>query len=129
MKQPPIGLTKKVDEVLSNYDGDTIKVKLSYIFDVRVTNEQGTFDMPEIKSLDPKEREDAMIAKLRLKELCDEAKDVTIHLKGDALGRISHYNAVGGRVAAIVFCDGLDVTEDEILSKLDKGKNKKTKKK
>lgn len=129
MQQPPLGLTKRVDKVLSNYDGDTMKVLVSYIFDIRITDEDGTFDMPEIKSTDPAEAANGLLCKQRLDELCDAAKEVVIHIKGDELGRISHYNAVGGRVAAIVFCDGKDVTQDEILSKYNKGKKKKTKKK
>lgn len=125
MKKPPLGLTKRVDEVIDNYDGDTTRLKISYILTIRITNEDGTFDMPEIRSDDPKERADAILAKNRLKELMDSAKEIEIFIPGDAMGRITHYNAVGGRIAAVVFCDGLDVTEDEILSSLDKGKKKK----
>ncbi len=129
MQLPPLGLTKRVDKVLSNYDGDTMKVQVSYIFDIRITDEDGTFDMPEIKSDDPEERAKGALCKARLDELLDAAEEVVIHIPGDELGRISHYNAVGGRVAAIVFCDGKDVTQDEILSQYNKGKKKKTKKK
>jgi hypothetical protein len=128
MQLPPLGLTKRVDKVMSNYDGDTIKVQMTYIFDIRITDEDGTFDMPEVKSNDPVERANGLICKDRLDELCKAAKEVVVHIPGDELGRISHYNAVGGRVAAIVFCDGKDVTTDEILSKYNKGKKKKTKK-
>lgn len=129
MKKPPLGLTKRIDEFLGNYDGDTCKVKISYLLTIRITNEDGTFDMPEIRSSDPQERADAIIAKNRLKELSDAAKEIEIFIPGDALGRLSHYEAVGGRIAAVVFCDGKDVTEDEILSNLDKGKNKKARNK
>jgi len=129
MKKPPLGLTKRVDKVLSNFDGDTAIFKISYIITVRITNENGTFDMPEIKSDSPTERENAVIAKNRLKELMDNAKEIEIFIPGDAMGRITHYEAIGGRIAALVFCDGKDVTEDEILSNLDKGKNKPRKKK
>ncbi len=136
MKQPELGWTTpvKVERVI---DGDTIEVSVTKKFMVRLQDDDGYFDTPEI-------RKPASEEEIRLGKECSEylegllfntfdpgdgdilyrAKDgVVMHVDSDETGKISHsFNFT--RVKGHLFVDGQDVTEKmNQFMKMQKGEN------
>jgi endonuclease YncB( thermonuclease family) len=110
MQQPDLGLTTKV-ELISVVDGDTIRVKMVREIDVRITDDQGTFNTPETrKPHSEEEREKGLEAKAYLTKLLTDADDIVLFVPASDDGQLKDLMTLG-RVVGHVFANKKDVTD------------------
>ncbi len=110
MKQPKIGWCTKVTPKRV-IDGDTIVVEIKREIVVRITNEKGTFNTPEIrKPADEQEIELGIEAREYLESLIKD-KEVILFIPGSTDEEIQDIFSIGARAVGMVFVDGEDITE------------------
>jgi len=123
MDQPELGWTTPVKAVRV-IDGDTIEVSVTKTFMVRLQDDDGHFDTPEIrKPASEEEIARGKECKWFMEDLLLDAvangpwdislkskPNVVLHIDSDETGKISHsFNFT--RVKGHLFVDGQDVTE------------------
>jgi len=121
MDQPELGWTTPV-KVVRVLDGDTVEVSVTKTFMVRLQDDDGDFDTPEIRK--PASAEEIVYGQkckrfmeyLLFKDNLPDgwatsSKDgVVLHIDSDETGKVSHsFNFT--RVKGHLFVDGEDVTE------------------
>lgn len=101
----PAYITKvSLDRVI---DGDTVEVSVVKKFIVRITDEDGTFDTPEMKG---SERPQGIKAKERLKELL-QGKEILMYIPTESSNDIGDLFAIGGRIVGLLFVDGESIAD------------------
>lgn len=111
MKQPKIGWCTKVTpkDVI---DGDTIKVEIRREITVRITDDKGKFNTPEIrKPASDEEIKLGIEATEYLQYLLDNSDEVVLFIPGSKEDEIRDIFSIGARAVGMVFVDGKDVTE------------------
>lgn len=105
MKKPELGGTIAV-EYLKNYDGDTGDFRFHQDVKVRLTDEQGLFDTPELGYRAKHDAEKWLGEKARdcVHQHLSTADDIHIFFPAGKAGVLGDSFAVGTRVAGIVFC-------------------------
>lgn len=109
MELPALGWSTYI-HITSNYDGDTLKFTIKKDFTLRLTDEAGTFDTPEIARCSPEEREWGIAARDFLNALIQKSKESIVFVPtsgrdvGDAF-------SIGSRIVGILFIDKKDVSE------------------
>ena len=82
MKQPPIGLTVPV-RFLRALDGDTIEVVFEERLIVRITDDAGNYNSPEIhKPASDAEIKLGLAAKKELEEIIKSGKQIVVYCAG-----------------------------------------------
>lgn len=111
MIEPPLGHTQVVNlsEVI---DGDTVRVRISYEIDVRLTDDSGAFDAPETRTKDGQEKSRGMEAKAYLTKFL-QGKRITLYVPTDGSGRVKKILTLS-RVVGKLFADGVDVAQEMI---------------
>lgn len=108
LSSPEPGLTV-VAEVVSVHDGDTIKVRITREFDVRVRD----IDTPELKSVEGKE-----VQKI-VENLVRTAKKVIVFIPSNDPTKLMDFNSFN-RVVGDVYLDGESLAETVRVRKLQK---------
>lgn len=117
MKQPELGWTTPV-QIKRVIDGDTVKIVISREVDVRLTDEEGTFDAPETYRPSSKAEElEGIKYTLKLKDILETADEIVLFIPTDERGRVKDIFSIGSRVVGHLFADGVDVVEE--LKKLE----------
>lgn len=94
-------------EVTRVIDGDTIEVSFTKKFIVRITDENGTFNTPELKG---RQRDRGVQAKNRLEELL-KTGEVLLFIPTDSAKDVGDLFCIGGRVVGHIYIKGQDIAE------------------
>ena len=126
MEQPSLGWTTPV-EIVKVIDGDTVRIRIVREVDVRITDDEGTFDTPE--TWRPKSAEEKVLglaATSFMKQLLfkwtvgwtkirtygSQRDNIVLHVPTDERGRVKDIFSIGARVVGHLFVDGVDVTDE-----------------
>ena len=109
VKQPPTGWTTPV-KLVKVIDGDTIRVKFERELDIRITDDDETFDTPEVRGVDDEEKAEGRAATTALQMIL-AGKLIHIHVPTDDRSRVKDIFSIGSRAVGHVFVDGEDVTD------------------
>lgn len=102
--KPLYGLTLQA-QVIDNYDGDSLTIEVTQKAKIRVTDEEGKLDTPEIgwRAAHNAEKYLGLLAKEAVENFCKNP--VTVHIPAGTLGILGDSAAVGNRYAARIWND------------------------
>jgi len=109
MKQPPLGWTTPV-KLKRVIDGDTIHVILEKELVIRITDDKGTYNTPEVrrkKDVTEKELQNGYKAKLELISLLHD-EDIVLYIPTNKQGKIADIFSIGSRVVGQLFIKSND---------------------
>jgi endonuclease YncB( thermonuclease family) len=126
MKQPQLGWTTPI-KVKRVIDGDTIVAEITKEITIRITDEDGTFNTPEIRNATDAEEYFGELAKTTLINILDKSKEVVMFVPTDIDGQLKDIFSIGARVVGYVFADEVDITETLTDMGYNKSKNEQDK--
>lgn len=113
MQNPRLGWATVV-KVVDVIDGDTIKIKIEKEINVRITDDEGTFNTPETRRpADDEERDKGKEATDYLSKLIFAGGNdkVVLFIPTDGSNKISDIFSIGSRLVGHIFINGVDVTK------------------
>lgn len=122
MEQPELGWTTVVTPIRV-IDGDTVEVEIRKRVTVRLMDDDGTYDTPEIRR--PASNEEILLgveASKELEVILNNSDVVILHVPTEIDGNIQDIFSIGSRIVGHLFADGDSVSEIMAREGYDKSK-------